>query len=157
MDKIRKSGFIKEFKEFISRGSVVDLAVGVVIGTAFSAIINSVVNDIIMPVVGLIIGGVNFTDLKITIPNFFGGDTSAVIAYGNFIQNVVNFLVIALALFIVIKVINKMNEKAKAAAARLVKAEEKEEEKAAEKKEKQEDETVKLLREIRDSLKKKTK
>lgn len=121
-DSDAKRGFIKEFEEFISQGSVMDLAVGVVIGTAFSAIVNSVVNDIIMPVVGLVMGGVDFTDLKIVIPNIFGGNTAATIAYGNFIQQVVNFLVIALSLFLVIKGINTMNRRAKEAAEKAAKA-----------------------------------
>ena len=82
----KNSGFRKEFIEFINRGSVVDLAVGVAVGGAFTAIVNSLVNDIVMPIVGLIGGGVDFRDLKLVIPNFFGGNTEAVIAYGNFIQ-----------------------------------------------------------------------
>ena len=79
------SNFRKEFIEFINRGSVVDLAVGVAVGGAFTAIVNSLVNDIIMPVVGLLAGGVDFTGLAIHIPNFFGNGDEAVIAYGNFI------------------------------------------------------------------------
>lgn len=117
----KENGFVKEFKEFISRGNVMDLAIGVVIGTAFSAIVNSVVNDIIMPVVGLLLGGVNFSDLKIVIPNFFGGDTAAVIAYGNFIENVVNFLIIAFSLFIAMKFLNTMDRRAKEVAKKATK------------------------------------
>ena len=117
----KENTLVKEFREFISQGNAMDLAVGVVIGTAFSAIVNSIVNDIVMPVVGLLIGGVNFTDLKITIPNFFGGNTAAVIAYGNFIQNVVNFLVIAFSLFLAIKFINAMNRHAKESAGKIAK------------------------------------
>ena len=116
--KIKKSGFLKEFKEFISQGSVMDLAIGVVIGTAFSAIVTSLVNDIIMPLVSLIGGGTDFAKLSITIPNFFGEDTAAVIQYGNFIQNVVNFLLIAISLFLVIRGLNRINRRAKAAAER---------------------------------------
>ena len=107
----KNSGFRKEFIEFINRGSVVDLAVGVAVGGAFTVIVNSLVNDIVMPIVGLIGGGVNFRDLKIVIPNFFGGDTEAVIAYGNFIQNVVEFLIIAWVIFLIIKAMNKINRK----------------------------------------------
>ena len=161
LSKLKNSDFIKEFKKFISQGSVVDLAVGVVIGTAFSAIVSSLVNDIIMPLVSLIIGGANFSDLAITIPNFFGGDTSAVIRYGNFIQNVVNFLIIALSLFIVIRTINKINDHAKAAAKRaseklgLAEEEAKKEEEKKEKAEKKAtDEQTKLLKEILKELKK---
>ena len=105
------SSFKEEFIEFINRGSVVDLAVGVAVGGAFTAIVNSLVNDIVMPIVGLIGGGVNFTDLKIVIPNFFGGDTEAVIAYGNFIQNIVEFLIIAWAIFMIIKAMNRISRK----------------------------------------------
>lgn len=107
----KNSGFRKEFVEFINRGSVVDLAVGVAVGGAFTAIVNSLVNDIVMPIVGLIGGGVNFTDLKLVIPNFFGGNTEAVIAYGNFIQNVVEFLIIAWVIFMIIKGMNRLNRK----------------------------------------------
>ena len=108
------SSFKAEFIEFINRGSVVDLAVGVAVGGAFTAIVNSLVNDIVMPIVGLIGGGVNFTDLKIVIPNFFGGDTEAVIAYGNFLQNVVEFLIIAWVIFMIIKAMNRINRKREA-------------------------------------------
>ncbi|MBR2710181.1 large conductance mechanosensitive channel protein MscL [Candidatus Saccharibacteria bacterium] len=107
----KDSGFRKEFIEFINRGSVVDLAVGVAVGGAFTAIVNSLVNDIVMPIVGLIGGGVDFTELKLVIPNFFGGDTAAVIAYGNFIQNVVEFLIIAWVIFLIIKAMNRINRR----------------------------------------------
>jgi large conductance mechanosensitive channel len=107
----KNSGFRKEFVEFINRGSVVDLAVGVAVGGAFTAIVNSLVNDMIMPIVGLIGGGVNFRDLKWVIPNFFGGNTEAVIAYGNFIQNVVEFLIIAWVIFMIVKAMNRINRK----------------------------------------------
>lgn len=107
----KDSGIRKEFLEFINRGSVVDLAVGVAVGGAFTQIVNSLVNDIVMPIVGLIGGGVNFTDLKIVVPNFFGGDTEVVIAYGNFIQNVVEFLIVAWVIFMIIKAMNRFNRK----------------------------------------------
>ncbi|MBR3168870.1 large conductance mechanosensitive channel protein MscL [Candidatus Saccharibacteria bacterium] len=107
----KSSGFRKEFIEFINRGSVVDLAVGVAVGGAFTAIVNSLVNDIVMPIVGLIGGGVDFRDLSIVIPNFFGGNTEAVIAYGNFIQNVVEFLIIAWVIFMIVKAMNRINRK----------------------------------------------
>ena len=159
MKRLKDNQFIKEFKTFISQGNVMDLAVGVVIGAAFSAIVTSLVNDIIMPLVSLIGGGADFTTLSLTIPNFFGGDTAAVIRYGNFIQNVVNFLIIAFSLFIVIKAINHMNERAKAAAKKAGKKlgleeEKKEEEKSAEEKAAS-DEQTKLLKEILKELKKK--
>lgn len=105
------SKFKKEFVEFINRGSVVELAVGVAVGGAFTTIVNSLVNDIVMPIVGLIAGGVDFTGLTIRIPNFFGTGDEAVIAYGNFIQNVIQFLIIAWVIFMIVKVMNKLNRK----------------------------------------------
>ena len=107
----KNSGFRKEFIEFINRGSVVDLAVGVAVGGAFTTIVNSLVNDIVMPIVGLIAGGVDFTGLAIRIPNFFGTGDEAVIAYGNFIQNVIQFLIIAWVIFLIIKGMNRINRK----------------------------------------------
>ena len=121
----KNSGFRKEFIEFINRGSVVDLAVGVAVGGAFTAIVNSLVNDIIMPIVGLIGGGVNFTDLKLVIPNFFGGNTEAVIAYGNFIQTSVEFLIIAWVIFMIVKAMNKINRAKDKKAEKAEKAEKK--------------------------------
>jgi large conductance mechanosensitive channel len=95
---------IKEFREFIMRGNVIDLAVAVILGAAFTAIINSLVNDIIMPIIGVILGGVDFTSLSITV-----GEAS--ITYGNFIQAIINFLLIALVLFLLIRSINRMSRK----------------------------------------------
>lgn len=106
-----KSGLKEEFIEFINRGSMIDLAVGVAVGGAFTAIVNSLVNDIIMPIVGLVAGGVDFTNLAIRIPNFFGTGDEAVIAYGNFIQNVVEFLIIAWVIFMIIKAMNRLNRR----------------------------------------------
>ena len=106
-----KKGLKEEFIEFINRGSMIDLAVGVAVGGAFTAIVNSLVNDIVMPIVGLLLGGVDFTGLALHIPNFFGTGDEAVIAYGNFIQNVVQFLVIAWVIFMVIKAMNRLNRK----------------------------------------------
>ena len=139
--KIKENKVLKEFKEFINRGSVVELAVGVVIGSAFTAIVNSAVNDIIMPIVGLLVGGVNFTTLSIDIPNFFGLDTVAHISYGNFLQAIVNFLIVALCLFLIVRLFNRFS-------AEKVAADDKKEKEA----EANETEEVKLLREIRDSL-----
>lgn len=134
----------KEFKDFIKKGNVVDLAVAVVMGTAFSSIVNSVVNDIIMPLVGIIIGGVNFTNLKISIPNYIGqGNVDIMI--GNFIQAVINFLLIALALFFIVKAMNKLMSLKK----------NKEEEPA--KPEPVKSDELKTLEEIRDLLKKQNK
>lgn len=122
--KVHASGssFRKEFIEFINRGSVVDLAVGVAVGGAFTAIVNSLVNDIIMPIVGLIAGGVDFTNLAIHIPNFFGTGDEAVIAYGNFIQNVIQFLIIAWVIFMIIKGMNRLNRRRDAKSAKEEKA-----------------------------------
>ncbi len=105
------SSFGKEFKEFISRGNVVDMAVGVVIGGAFTAIVNSLVSDIIMPLVGMITGGVNFTDLKIVFKPGTEEIAEVAILYGKFIQNIVNFLIVAFAMFMVVKAINAMRRK----------------------------------------------
>lgn len=120
-----KQNIKEEFIEFINRGSVIDLAVGVAVGGAFTAIVNSLVNDIIMPIVGLLLGGVDFTGLAIRIPNFFGTGDEAVIAYGNFIQNVVQFLIIAWVIFLVIKAMNRMNRRIDAKKAAKAKAAEK--------------------------------
>ena len=109
--------FTSEFKEFVSKGNVVDLAVGVVIGAAFGKIINSLVEDILMPPIGILIGGVNFTDLKLIIKqagiDAAGKVVPAVsINYGNFIQVAISFTVIALAIFaLVVKPINAMKKK----------------------------------------------
>lgn len=94
---------IKEFKEFIARGNVMDLAVGVIIGGAFSAIVTSLVNNIFTPILGLILGGLDFSNLAITV-----GD--AKIMYGAFIQSVIDFLIVAIVIFIVIKAINKVSK-----------------------------------------------
>ena len=124
----------KEFKEFISKGNVIDMAVGVIIGSAFSKIVTSLVNDIIMPLVGIIIGGLDFTSLSIKIKD-------SEILYGSFIQNIVDFLIIAACIFTVIKILNKL-KKAKPV-----------EEPAPQ----ETPEDIKLLTEIRDLLKKETK
>lgn len=97
---MEKKGFIAEFKEFISRGNVMDLAVGVIIGGAFSAITNSLINDLIMPLLGVLTNSISFADLTVSIG-------PAVITYGNFIQAVLNFLVMALVVFLLVKAVNK--------------------------------------------------
>lgn len=125
---------VGEFKEFIARGNVIDLAVGVVIGSAFGKIVTSLVNDILMPLIGVILGGVDFTSLSFKI-------NDAVIKYGVFIQNIIDFLIVAFCIFVLVKFVNKLTSIKK-------KEEKKEEEKA------KSDET-KLLEEIRDLLKKK--
>lgn len=95
---------IKEFKEFISRGNVLDLAVGVIIGGAFNKIVSSLVDNILMPLIGLIIGGVDFSNLSFKIKD-------ATIAYGLFIQNIVDFLIVAFTIFMVVKAVNKLMRK----------------------------------------------
>ncbi|MBQ3274960.1 large-conductance mechanosensitive channel protein MscL [Candidatus Saccharibacteria bacterium] len=143
LDTIKKKEpkVLKEFKEFINRGSVIDLAVGIIIGGAFTSIVNSLVNDVVMPVVSMIIGGFDFTSLKLTIPAYIEGIEPATINYGNFIQAAVNFLIIAFVIFLMIRAINNMKKKAAPAPV---------EDKANAKAEK--DQTA-ILEEIRDLLK----
>ena len=100
-----------EFKAFVMRGNVVDLAVGVIIGAAFGKIVTSLVNDIFMPIIGMIIGNVDFSSLEIKLGEPVEGAEQAAIRYGAFIQEIVNFLIIALCIFMVIKVINKLQKK----------------------------------------------
>ncbi len=137
-----------EFKTFIARGNVIDLSVGVVMGTAFSKIVTSLVNDVIMPLVGIAIGGIDFTSLSFKL-----GD--AVINYGNFIQEIVNFLIIAFCIFIIVKGINKLTENLEKSKEKLLKKEEKKKEEAPKEEAKSNEEL--LLIEIRDLLKKQVK
>ena len=102
---------VDEFKAFIMRGNVVDMAVGVIIGGAFGKIVTSLVNDIFMPIVGIALGNVDFSSLEIKLGEPVEGAEQAAIRYGAFIQEIVNFLIIALCIFMVIKVINKMANK----------------------------------------------
>ena len=139
--KVKKPGWIQEFGEFINQGNVMDLAVGVIIGAAFGKIVSSLVGDIIMPIIGLIAGGVNFTNLKWEIPNLFGSEDAAIIKYGDFLQNIVDFLIVALVIFFMVRAVNKARTKVRAS-----------ESKKADEQEKQEDENTQLLREIRNAL-----
>ena len=123
---------VSEFKEFIMQGNVVDLAVGVIVGGAFGKIVTSLVDDILMPIIGIIIGGIDFTNLSLTV-------VDAKIMYGSFIQQVIDFLIISLCIFIFVKFISKFTKK-----------EENKEEVIVEVKKSEE---VKLLEEIRDLLK----
>ena len=123
---------LEEFKKFISKGNIMDLAVGVIIGTAFGKIVSSIVNDILMPIIGVIIGGIDFSNLSIKVG-------SATIKYGSFVQNVIDFLIIAICIFFIVKILSKFNKK---------------EDKNNESKK---DEQVILLEEIRDLLKDKKK
>jgi large conductance mechanosensitive channel len=102
---------IQEFRAFIAKGNVLDLAVAVIIGTAFGAIVTSLVNDIIMPLIGVVLGGVDFTSLAITVDE-------ASITYGNFIQAIINFLIVAFVIFMIVRTANNMKkqEEAKPAA-----------------------------------------
>lgn len=128
---------IKEFKEFIMRGNVIDLAVGVIVGAAFQKIVSSLVDNILMPVVGMIIGGIDFTSLSVMVG-------TAEIKYGLFIQNIIDFLIVAFVLFLVVKA---MNTAKKTAEKKLKKEEKKAEEEAPVKAE-----DIVLLEEIRDLL-----
>lgn len=107
--KEKGKGFINEFKEFISRGSVIDLAVGMIIGAAFTAIVKSLVDDIVMPVIGVIVGGINFSDIKTVIVPASGDVAEVAIMWGNFISAIINFLLIALVVFLVVKGINSIH------------------------------------------------
>ena len=131
VEKISKGA--SEFKTFISRGNVVDMAVGVIIGSAFGKIVTSLVNDLLMPLIGVIIGGLDFSSLSLKV-----GDAS--IAYGNFIQTIFDFLIISLCIFIMVKFFEKFK---------------KEEEKVEKKEVPKKSDEVLLLEEIRDLLKKK--
>lgn len=133
-------GMIGEFKEFIAKGNVIDLAVGVVIGAAFGKIVSTLVDKVIMPPIGLLIGGVDFSRLGIVLKeatvDAAGKEVPAVVlAYGEFINALIQFFIIAFAIFLVVKAINRMRKPAEAAPA-------------------EPSEDVLLLREIRDSLKK---
>ena len=127
---------LKEFKKFAMRGNVVDMAVGIIIGAAFGKIVSSFVADIIMPPIGDVLGGMDFSNLMITLKNTTSTTEAITINYGNFLNTVIDFVIIAFAIFIVIKQLNRLKKK-------------------EEKKVKKTPEEVLLLREIRDSLKNK--
>lgn len=101
---------IKEFKEFAIKGNVVDMAVGVIIGGAFGKIVTSLVNDVVMPVIGLAVGGVNFTSLGATLREAAGDKPAVVLKYGMFLQTVFDFLIVAFAIFMAIKAMNKLKK-----------------------------------------------
>ncbi len=130
------SGFFKEFKEFAMRGNVIDMAVGVIIGGAFGKIVSSLVNDVFMPVIGVLTGGIDFSNL-----NFKFQD--AEVRYGVFLQNVVDFLIVAFCIFLMVKAVNKVVNRKAAKAAKSAPAEL--------------STTEKLLTEIRDELRKERK
>ena len=135
-----KNKTLNEFKTFISRGNILDMAVGVIMGTAFSKIVTSIVNDIFRPLIGLLLGGLNFSGLSVQIRD-------TVIAYGAFIQNVIDFLIVAICLFLVIRFMAKLTAKKKAA----------EEAEARQAPAPAKSDEVVLLEEIRDLLKKESK
>ena len=143
-EKKERGKALKEFREFILRGNIFDMAVGVVIGGAFGKIVTSLVNDILMPAIGILLGGADFKNMKyvITAADEAAGIEESAISYGMFIQNIVDFLLIALCIFMMIKFIAKVSARFK----------KKEEEKKEEEPPKKSDETV-LLEEIRDLLK----
>lgn len=103
--------FIKEFKEFAMRGNVVDMAIGIIIGGAFGKIVSSLVADVIMPPIGLLLGGVDFSELAVTLRHATANAAAVQIRYGVFIQTVLDFIIIALAIFAIIKVINATKRK----------------------------------------------
>ena len=108
------SKFIKEFKEFAVKGNAIDMAVGVIIGAAFGKIVSSIVSDIIMPPIGWLIGGMDFTDLKVKLPvNPINSEVAATINYGVFVQTVIEFVIIAFCVFLLVKGINIMARKKK--------------------------------------------
>ena len=147
----KKSGFFSEFKKFIARGNVVDMAVGVVVGAAFTAIVNQLVQGIINPLIGKLFGDINLSDLKVVLTEAVMDAEGVVtkpevaIMYGAFIQAIINFLLVAFSVFLIVRTINK----AKDAMKKKEIEEKKEEAKVAEP-----SEEILLLREIRDSLKK---
>ncbi len=132
--------FFGEFKEFAMRGNVMDLAVGVIIGGAFGKIVTSLVNDLVMPPIGFVLQGINFRDLQLVLKRDLEGNPTAAIGYGAFLQNVLEFLIIALTVFLVVQAINRLRKR-------------------NEKKQEQlppppPSEEIVLLREIRDALRK---
>lgn len=131
-------GMMSEFKKFAMKGNVVDMAVGIVIGAAFGKIVSSFVNDVLMPPIGMMIGGVDFSSLAYTLKDAVGEEAAVTINYGNFIQTALDFIIIAFAIFMVVKAMNRMKKK---------------EEEKPEEPPKPSNEEV-LLSEIRDLLKK---
>jgi len=101
-------GMMKEFKEFAAKGNVIDIAVGIIIGAAFGKIVSSFVGDVIMPPIGVLLGGVDFSSLAFTVQEARGGAPAVVISYGKFIQSMIDFAIIAFAIFVAIKGINSL-------------------------------------------------
>lgn len=149
----KAKGFFGEFKAFITRGNVVDMAVGIIIGSAFTAIVTSLVNDVIMPVISKITGGTNFEDWKWVITPAQGDVAESALYWGKFISAILNFLIIAFVVFLLVKAINGIKARQEALAAKFKKAEAEEE--AAPEEPAPIPEDIQLLREIRDALKEK--
>lgn len=105
---------LEEFKKFIMRGNVLDLAVGIIIGAAFGKIVSSFVNDVLMPPIGMAVNGVNFANLKVVLKAAQEGKEAVTVNYGNFIQTIVDFLIIAFSVFIVVKIVNALKKKEEA-------------------------------------------
>lgn len=117
--KEKTTGFLSEFKQFIARGNVLDLAVGVIIGGAFSTITGSLTADVIMPLVSIFLGGVDFSAMQVVLPNLFGvvSETPNTLNYGNFINAVINFIIMAFVVFSIVKAFNRLHKKKEAAPA----------------------------------------
>jgi large conductance mechanosensitive channel len=111
----KKSGLLNEFKNFAVKGNMIDMAVGIIIGAAFGKIVTSLVNDIIMPPIGLLVGGVNFADLTLTLKDAVGDAPAVTWNYGNFIQVIIDFLIVAWAVFMFVKAISMAKKKEEAA------------------------------------------
>jgi len=103
--------FLKEFKDFASKGNVLDLAIGVIMGSAFGKIVSSLVNDIIMPVISILTGGLNFSDIKIVLKAATETHAEVALMTGTFLKNVIDFLIIALSIFLMIRALSKMKRK----------------------------------------------
>ena len=108
---------LKEFKEFAVKGNVIDMAVGIIIGAAFGKIVSSFVGDVVMPPIGVLLGGVDFSDLAIVLKEAVNGAPAVMLSYGKFIQTVIDFTIIAFAIFIAVKAINRMKRAEEAAPA----------------------------------------
>jgi len=108
---------VKEFREFAVRGNVVDLAVGVIIGAAFGKIVSSLVGDIVMPLLGLVVGGIDFSDMAVTLKPALGETPAVLLSYGKFVQAIVDFTLVAFAIFMVVKLINRLRRQEAAAPA----------------------------------------
>jgi large conductance mechanosensitive channel len=103
--------FVKEFKEFAVKGNMIDMAVGIIIGAAFGKVVSSLVSDLFMPPLGYLIGGVDFSDLAVALPTIIEGKAPVLIAYGKFIQTLLDFFIVAFAIFVVVKGINRLKRK----------------------------------------------